>query len=84
MGKKYFTPFTSDLYRAPIVEGDLLNDKDARHKYAVLSQQFGHSLLSSLNALIDVKQELDAITEPEALQVFNTARSVVVETIQIN
>lgn len=84
MNKKYLTPSVSELYKAPIIEGDIVNNSEDRLKYAELSNQLGHSLLSKLNALIDVKHQFGNITQDEAIAVFNTARLTVIETVQLN
>lgn len=83
MPKKYFTPSTSDLYQAPRVEGNVWDHK-VQSKLSELSKSLGFTRLSSINAMIDVRQQTKDITQEEALEVFNMARLTVVETVQLN
>jgi hypothetical protein len=83
MNKKYYTPMVSDLYRAPRSIGDI-NDPNDRDKAIQNSVDFKRTLLSSINARIDYLTDSNKIGEAQALQIFDTARKVVIETIQLN
>jgi hypothetical protein len=75
---RYLNPCTVDLYRAPRF---LLDDTD---HICRVSQEFGFSLLSDINARIDVADQRASIGDAQAVTIFNIARRVVIESITLN
>lgn len=69
--KKYLTPSCYELYRAP------------RGTIGAIDQ-LSIPVVSKVNALIDFRAATNTIGESQAIEVLNTARSVVAETIQLN
>lgn len=77
--RKYNTPSTVDLYRAP--RYDAVNDY---YTACQVSEDFGFSLLSKISAVLDFKHLDGVVGDGQAMTIFDVVRCTVIEMITLN